>query len=817
MKSAATVMNKIHSQPHDRRPRRPFELDLSQDVCDRTTRLARTLFGKVDAQVVLVQAGRAWRNRNPDVDEEIGPAVRAVIEAGEPLWIEDARLDPRFADLPRVAGPPHVRFYTGAPIRLGDGVVAGVLAITGLEVRPYSPSLASRLADLAAFVADEWARAQATRAQEQRRRERDALAATLDAVIKAMPVALLITDSELGVIGCSPCWAEELGIAVEDTIGRPLAQVRPAVLDQWRDLLGQGLAGEPVRARRRPFLDEQGRARSIALEIAPWRDQHGAVSGLIVATHDVTDMVQALDDSERSEQRLKVAMEIADIHVFEMDYINRELIKVGPEERYFDEPTTYDGLYEDIYSTIDSRDRAATEDAWLRHVQEGTPFRPEYRLKRKDGREIWASNACRHITDERGRSVRLIGALQDITDRKLAERALLQAKEDAEAATRAKSTFLATMSHEIRTPLNGVLGMAQAMAADALSPVQRERLDVVRQSGETLLAILNDVLDLSKIEAGKLEFEETEFDIVQVSRDALAAFSAVAETKAIDLRLTVETGAPGVYRGDSTRLRQILVNLVSNALKFTAAGEVEVSVAPRTGGLVLRVRDTGIGIPAHRISRLFQKFEQADASTTRRYGGTGLGLAICRELATSFGGAIAVESLEGLGSTFTLDVPLTRVGDALKATETAVADLAALESAGTLRVLAAEDNSVNQLVLKTLLKQAGIDPMVVSDGAEAVAAWRTREWDVILMDVQMPVQDGPGATRAIRALERELGRRRTPIVALTANAMSHQISEYLDAGMDAFVAKPIEISRLFQTLQSVLDDSAEAAGTAVAA
>ncbi|MFN3522218.1 MAG: ATP-binding protein [Phenylobacterium sp.] len=378
----------------------------------------------------------------------------------------------------------------------------------------------------------------------------------------------------------------------------------------------------------------------------------------------------------------------------------------------------------------------------------------------------------------------------------------------AEAASHAKSAFLATMSHEIRTPLNGVLGMAQAMAAGDLSAVQRERLSVIRQSGEALLAILNDVLDISKIEAGRLDLEEIEFDLGDLVRTARLAFSGDAETKDLALTLHVAPEAEGVYRGDPTRVRQIVYNFISNALKFTARGEVrlQVNIVPGSGEIVIAVTDTGEGVPPDRMDRLFDKFVQADVSTTRRFGGAGLGLAICRDLATLMGGEVRAESTPGVGSTFKVVLPLPRVGDR-RGSHAGQAPAPAGEPGadhGEIRILAAEDNPMNQLVLKTLLHQAGIDPVVVENGAEAVEAWRRERWDLILMDVQMPVMDGPTAARAIRAEEAARGAAPTPIIALTANAMAHQVAEYRAAGMTGHVSKPIEAARLYEAIDQAL-------------
>jgi PAS domain S-box-containing protein len=423
--------------------------------------------------------------------------------------------------------------------------------------------------------------------------------------------------------------------------------------------------------------------------------------------------------------------------------------------------------------------------------------------------EWYRMSASRFVGDG---PVRVVMFTQSIADLKRSERRLRdlnenlkRARDQADAANLAKSAFLATMSHEIRTPLNGVLGMAQAMAREDLPPPQQERLGVIRQAGETLLVLLNDLLDLSRIEAGRLELEDGLIDIARIAAGAQSTFTTLAAEKDLSFELVIDPEAPAFWRGDPTRVRQILYNLVSNAVKFTPRGSVQVSVTGTSGDLVMMVTDTGLGIAPERLSVLFEKFVQADASTTGKFGGSGLGLAICRELSGLMGGAIEVKSVVDQGSSFTVRLPLP-------AAEAPEFDCLHDEAGGgqpqllesPLRILAAEDNLMNQLVLKTLLEPLMIDLHVVNDGEEAVAAWADSHWDAILMDIQMPGMDGPTATRLIRAREEAEGRPRTPIIDLTANALSHHEREYLSAGMDALTPKPIELERLLGALDMVL-------------
>jgi signal transduction histidine kinase/CheY-like chemotaxis protein len=400
----------------------------------------------------------------------------------------------------------------------------------------------------------------------------------------------------------------------------------------------------------------------------------------------------------------------------------------------------------------------------------------------------------------------------DITTLKVQAEALVRARDAAEAASQAKSVFLTTMGHELRTPLNGVLGMVQALVGDPLTEAQGQRVEIIRQSSEDLLAILGDLLDLTQIEMGAQKLDDVEFDLDDLLRGLRGAHRLAAEAKGVAFCCEIAEASRGRYRGDSTRIRRIIHNLLDNAVKFTEQGEVRLTVDASDGRLVFEVLDTGIGIAEEHFERLFEPFFQVDATLTRRHGGAGVGLAVSRQLAELLGGFIEVTSRPGEGSAFRVVLPLERLETVAADTH---ADGAPEPAAGpALRVLVAEDNPVNQMVLRTLLAAAGIDPVLVDDGEAAMIAWAAQPWDIILMDIQMPKMNGIEATRMIRLREAEEGRPRTPIIAVTANAMAHEARDYLAAGMDGVVAKPVELALLLMAIEQALsppDASAQAA------
>ncbi|WP_309628900.1 ATP-binding protein [Brevundimonas sp.] len=405
------------------------------------------------------------------------------------------------------------------------------------------------------------------------------------------------------------------------------------------------------------------------------------------------------------------------------------------------------------------------------------------------------------------RLVRDLAHNEEALDRSLAE---------AEAANAAKSQFLANMSHELRTPLNGIIAMSELLHQHQTDDRGREMARTIVSSGHTLEHVVNDILDVGKIEAGMLQFDIAPFALDDVLRSAAELHGATAAAKGVELTLTIHPDATGLYAGDPTRVSQVVSNLIGNAVKFTDCGSVRITARRhRHGELCISVSDTGIGFDRATAARLFQRFEQADASISRRFGGTGLGLAISASLARMMGGSVSVRSVPGKGSTFFAHLQLERLPDGEKAAS-AVTAVREPKDAGELRILYADDHEVNRQVVSLILEPLGAMMTLVQDGAEAFARVQASDFDLILMDVQMPGMDGLTATRLIRQHEIDNGLARTPIISLTANAMEDDVRRSLAAGSDLHLPKPIRPAALIEAVKALIARSRSHAAAATA-
>jgi PAS domain S-box-containing protein len=652
------------------------------------------------------------------------------------------------------------------------------------------------------------------------------------------------------------------------------------------ELLGmsRGLLLHPEERRRfnafflRVLRDDSQPGEHVCLrkdgsEILVWTD------GQLVNDHMVQFVLRDVTEARRQEEKVRLltrAIEQSEQTVMITDVRGR-IEYVNP---YFTKLTGYsagEALGRNPRLLKSGRHPLRFYAEMWAELTAGKTWRGMLRNRKKNGEHYWEQVIISPVVDEPGRITHFVAVKSNMTELKRAERVLREtniqldeALARAEAATQAKSAFLANMSHEIRTSLNGVIGMAGLLLTTDLDPTQRRFAETLRSSGETLLGLINDILDFSKIEAGRMELELAPFDLRAELDDCMALLAWKAEEKGLELSCHALSGVPDRLVGDPGRLRQILTNLVGNALKFTEQGKVEVKVQimednagmleywnagiAEAGGasgvsdavettrtsesivletqsfqhgsdpgvsasrhsnipesrhsgvtkisLLFTVRDTGIGIPQDAVGRLFQGFSQVDASINRKYGGTGLGLAICRQLVELMGGEIGVESRPGEGSTFWFTVVLEKAADQTENLDREVGQARNRYSLPDFshvkaRILVVEDNSANQLLILSLLQRMGLDADVATNGAEAVSAAGQAPYDLILMDVRMPVMDGLQATREIRGAEEQ---QRVPIIALTAHADLEARDACIQAGMDDFLTKPVDVRKLTRIL-----------------
>ena len=432
-------------------------------------------------------------------------------------------------------------------------------------------------------------------------------------------------------------------------------------------------------------------------------------------------------------------------------------------------------------------------------IRAGKVWRGEMQNKRKDGSFYWALMNISPVLDARGTSTHFVSIQDDITDRKITESCLEEARNEAERANESKSEFLANMSHEIRTPMNAVIGMSQLVLETELNDYQQKHLTTVNKSARGLLRILNDILDFSKIESGKMDIHPEAFYLKKTIEAALSPFMMLTQSKGLILKLKLSKNLPACFMGDSDRLTQVIQNLVSNSIKFTEKGSIIISIKPTKTGLCFSITDTGIGIPQDRQNAIFESFTQADGGTTRKYGGTGLGTTISKKIVELMGGRIWLESEEGKGSIFSFEIPLVKTECVAEESQQSIAVLKPL------KILLAEDQKANWELVMIRLKEREHQVTLAQNGKEAVNTWKENQelspFDLILMDLQMPIVNGLEATRAIRSKEENDP---IPIIALTASIMTEDMKECHEAGMNGYISKPIDFDVLWEEIGKVI-------------
>ncbi len=599
------------------------------------------------------------------------------------------------------------------------------------------------------------------------------------------------------------------------TLAEVLQRLHPEDLhieQATRQHVVQDGASATMNVRRRK---SGGGWRHLQVQLCAGRQLPSGKYEVFGLNHDISELVDAHDKAAVAHDRLEIAMSAARAGVYELDLRSSERW-TSPQYQELAGPEALARHSVMPFGLYHNEDQQAVRESWERCLRSNGVESIDTRLYRPNGGEQWVRIFSRVQRNEHGVPIRAIALMLDIQNQKMQEMALIEAKQDAEAATIAKSNFLASMSHEIRTPLNGVLGMAQALEAENLTPGQREKVGIIIESGKTLTALLNDVLDISKIEAGKMDIACVDGDLRVVFERLRQLFLPRAQEKGLTIDLDFETELPERLNYDPVRVRQCVSNLLSNAIKFTEHGRIGMTIRaePSPGDrtrIAVQVSDTGIGMTDQVKSRLFTSFTQADASITRRFGGTGLGLSITRQLARMMSGDVEVVSELGHGSTFTLtflaNAPGQSQSEEVDAASPAVVGdeltEAELKRLNGLRVLLVDDNAVNRQVVRLFMARFAPIFVEAANGQEALDRLTADPFDVVLLDVHMPVMDGREAIKRIRASSQPW--RDIPVIALTADAMSGDREKYLALGMDDYLSKPIDQRELAWKLVRALD------------
>ena len=637
------------------------------------------------------------------------------------------------------------------------------------------------------------------------------------AVIETALDCIVTIDADGLIREFNPAAERTFGLSRAAAIGRRFSDVMisPELRDEHDAALrNYPVKGEPSIIGRRMEVEAcRADGRRFPVELSINTFEEAGQRFFTAYLRDISERRLREQALKQSEANLAAAQRIANVGSWSWDVVSNTVLWSEQVYRMFGLDPAKSPDYETYLSFVHPDDRELANAAVAAAMAAGSPggtapYMCDHRICRGDGtvRSILSRGEAEF--DDAGRPIRLSGTVQDITESREAEMALRASQEAAERANQSKSDFLAMMSHEVRTPMNGVLGTLGLLADMPMPPDQRRLVQTARGSGESLLTILNDILDFSKMEAGKLELEELAFELSPLLDSVASLYAVQARAKGISLTYDIGEDVPCCLRGDPGRLRQMLLNYLSNAVKFTETGEVRILVeraayAPAADTLRFSVSDTGIGIPPERTADVFRDFSQLDRSYARRFGGTGLGLAITRQLAELMDGHVGFDSDPGCGSTFWFEVALPPAPDT-EVTRDEEAEHQQLLTAvpAATRVLVVEDNLTNQMIAKGILEKLGCRVDVAANGLEAIDAIGHRAYDMVLMDISMPELDGVEATRRIRRLPPPTGR--VPIVALTANVLRGDHDDYLKAGMNDCVTKPIVKAKLVAVLAKIL-------------
>lgn len=793
---------------------------------DRLTRLTAQLLQTRFAALALIDENRGFIKSCYGAEPKDFPREHAFLKpengSHEPLVVLDATRDQRFAQNPYVLAEPGIRFYAGAPLITPSGFCIGSLSAIDLAPResvlPEQIALLRDLADEAMEQIEHRLDRQKleTYASALERRElefRQALErcdkseARAALALDAGEMAYWEWDAAADRITWSPRMAQIFGVSPDAhrTQQDWLSRIHPD--DRKRvetEIAKNGEIGGRFTLRYR-ILRPDGTTAWIVDRGSEVLDPEGRLMGAFGVCFDSSEREKWLAELHSSEELFRGLSLSSPSGIFKAN-LDGNVTFANPKSCAIWDTDESEILGFGWINRVHPEDREALVTGWTAANAKRISFEHEYRLLFPDGQVRWVQGRSAIVHAEHGDAV--VGTVIDITARKLTEVAMESAKAEAEAANRAKDLFLANVSHELRTPLNGILGMSELLLQGPLHESQREFAEVVQKSGKTLLTLVNDVLDTGKIGAGTLTIETAPFELKAALELALNYARRDAERKNLDLVLTVAEDLPSRLLGDGNRIQQIVLNFLTNAVKFTDAGRVECDVQCQSFDaahccLVIEVRDTGMGIPVEAQAKLFQPFSQVDNSTTRKQSGVGLGLSICRRLAELMGGSVGVKSAPGVGSTFWLKLHLPRATESSDQPPQLVSFVPKMASLGEEhgRVLVAEDNVINQRVVSRMLEKLGWEVDIAPDGLRAAALAQQNRYALVLMDCLMPEADGYTATTMIRDHERSHNLNRTPIVALTANALSGDRERCLQAGMDDYLSKPLQLHLLKEILQ----------------